>query len=73
MGIEKTYLLVRESVYWVSMNANIEQTMQHCSTGLEYQSTQLHEAALHYDIPSKSCEVVGAYVFMIHNKNLISL
>ena len=34
MGIEKMHLLIRESAYWVNMNANIEQTVKQCSTCL---------------------------------------
>ena len=40
---------------------------------LEYQCTLLHEAALHYFIPCKSWQVVGADIFMINNKNLICI
>ena len=28
MGIEETWLLMREQVYWVNMNADIEQTVK---------------------------------------------
>ena len=35
MDIEKTRLLVRESVYWVNMNADIENNIMHCATFLE--------------------------------------
>ena len=28
MGIENTHLLTRESVYWINMNANIEQIIK---------------------------------------------
>ena len=55
------------------MNANIEQTVKKCSTYLGYQQTQLCETALHNDIPYKSWEIVGAYLFMVNNKNLLSI
>ena len=50
MGIAKTCPLMGEIVYWVNMNTNIEQTVMQYFMCLEYQCTQLHEAALHYDI-----------------------
>ena len=41
LGTEKTHMLTRESVYWISMNTDIEQTMKQCSTYPEYHYTQL--------------------------------
>ena len=37
MGIEKTKLLGHKSVYWSSINADIESYIKHCSTYLEFQ------------------------------------
>ena len=73
MGTEKRWLLARESVYWINMNANIGQTVKQCSTCLKYQHTQLHEAALHHDIPYKPNEVVSANIFMVNNNNLLCI
>ena len=42
-GIEKTRLLVHKSVYWVNLNAIIENSVKHCSTCLEHQNMQLQE------------------------------
>ena len=70
VGIEETCLLVRESIYWANMNIEIEQVVKQCSIDLEYQHTQPCDVALHYDIPCKPCEVVGADVCMINNRNL---
>ena len=47
MGIKKTHLLVKESVYWVNMNTNIEQTVKQCSMYLEYQCTQCYTMIYH--------------------------
>ena len=43
MGIEKTKLLACESVYWSSINADIENYIKHCATCLEFQQTQPKE------------------------------
>ena len=39
MGIEKASLLPCESIYWVNMNANIEEAIKKFSTCLEFQAT----------------------------------
>ena len=39
MGIEKTKLLAHESVYWSSINADMESYIKHCATCLEFQHT----------------------------------
>ena len=36
-GIEKTWLLARESVYWINVNADTECMVKQCTMGLEYQ------------------------------------
>ena len=64
MGIEKLWLLTRESVYWINMNGNIEHMVEQCTICLEYHQTQSQEKALHYEIPSRPWEVDGADIFM---------
>ena len=43
MGIEKTCLHMKESIYWINMNAYIEQNVKQCPTCLEYQHMQLYD------------------------------
>ena len=38
MDIEKTRLIVFESMYWVNINANIEETIKNCPTCLDFQT-----------------------------------
>ena len=52
------------------MKTDIKQTVRQCSKCLEYQCTQLDEAALHYDIPRKLWTIVGTDIFMINHKKL---
>ena len=40
---KKMRLLVHESVYWLNMNADIENTMKYCATYQDYRQTQQHE------------------------------
>ena len=50
MGIEKMTLLTQESVYWVNMNADINNTITQCATCLEYQQTQPHEKVIPHEV-----------------------
>ena len=71
MKIKKMLLLLRESVYWISMNANIQCMVKQCTMCLEYQQTQLQEKALHHEIPCRSWEVDDADIFMINGRILL--
>ena len=56
MGIEKTKLLAHESVYWSSINADIERYIKQCATYLEFQQTQPKEKNIDHDIPLRPWE-----------------
>ena len=51
MGVEKTKLLAHESVYWPSINANIEKYIKQCATCLKFQQMQSKEKFIHHNIP----------------------
>ena len=68
MGIEKTILLLHESVYLVNMNFDIAYTVKQCSTCLGDQNIQLQEKTTPYEVPAKLWEVVGTDIFMIYSK-----
>ena len=69
MGIEKTTFLAYKSVYWVNMNADIENTIKQCSSCLEYQNMQLQEKTIPNKVLAKLWKLVGN-IFMINNENL---
>ena len=73
MGIKKTKLLAQESVYWHSINTNIEEFIKQCPTCLEFQQTQPKEQIAHHDIPLRPWEVIGADIFQFNNKNYICI
>ena len=60
MGIENTWLLARESVYWINMNANIEHMVKQVCFILEEPVNTAPRKVLHYEIPCILWEVVGA-------------
>ena len=47
MGIEKTKLLARESIYCISINTNIENAIKRCTTYIEFQDTHLKTNKYH--------------------------
>ena len=73
MGIEKTKLLAHESVYWSSINADIENYIKHCAMCLEFQQTQPKEKIIHHAIPLRPWEVISADVFHFNNKNYLCI
>ena len=60
-------LLAHKFIYSVNMNANIENAIKHCSSCLEYQSTQLQEKTISHEVLAKLWEVVGTDIFMVNN------
>ena len=50
MGIQKIRILVRQSLHWVNMNANIEKVIKWCATCFKYQQMQHIENTIPYDV-----------------------
>ena len=73
MGIKKMRPLVRELVYLVTMNANIQNTVKECVTCLEYMQTQPHEKTVPYEVPCKPWEKVGADINSIKSYMLLCM
>ena len=73
MGIEKTKLLMHESIYWANINTDIKKHIKNCTTCLEFQQIQPKEKILHHDIPLRTWEVLGADVFHFINKNYLCI
>ena len=71
IGIEKVWLLVKESVYWTKMNMDIECTVKQIATYLEHQQTWPQQRGLHHELPCRPWKVVGAEIFMVNNKTLL--
>ena len=73
MDIEKTKLLMHESVYWVDINTDIDKHIKRCNTCLEFQQMQPKEKMIHHDIPLRPWEVLGADIFHFNNKNYLCI
>ena len=73
MGIEKTKLLACESVYWSSINTDIENYIKHSAMCLEFQQMQPKEKIIHHNIPLRPWNIVSADVFHFNNKNYLCI
>ena len=73
MGIEKMRLLTHECIYWVNMNADIENAVKHCLTCLKYQNIQLEEKTTTHQVLAKQWVVVAQVFFKINNENLLCI
>ena len=73
MGIENTMLVTCQSVYWLTMNADIDNTKKHCATFLDYQHTYLHEKIKLHKLLTKPWEIVGAGIFSINNETSLCI
>ena len=73
MGIEKkkTRLLARESIYWINMNADIENTVINCSTCLGCQQMPPKEKCIPYKIQGKPWKMTGEDLFASNNGNFL--
>ena len=54
-----------QCIYWFNMNANIENTIKHFFTCLDFEQTQPKEKIIHHKIPGKPLEVTGPDVFQL--------
>ena len=55
---EKTMLLACESIYWVNMNADIDKTIENCSTYLDFQAGRSNGKKVSHKIPGRLRESV---------------
>ena len=72
MGIEKIKLQVHELVYWLNMNADIENTFKQCVICLDYQQNNHMEKIVH-ELPCKPRKVVGDDIFSINNNTILCI
>ena len=68
LGIEKTKITAKESIYWIKINTDIDNTIKNCPTCLEFQATQPKDKLIPHDIPDKPGETVGSDIFMLNSK-----
>ena len=73
MGIKKTKFLVCKSVYWIGMNADIENHIKIVLHALIFWQTQPKEKFIRHDIAGKPWEVMGVDMSISNNKNYLCI
>ena len=75
MGIKKTKLLACKSVYWPSINADIDNFIKICTTCLHFQQMQPKEKIIYHYIPLHlhPWEVISTDIFHLSNRNYLSI
>ncbi|XP_064638333.1 uncharacterized protein K02A2.6-like [Lineus longissimus] len=63
MGIEKTRLLARNTVYCYNVNKDIERVVKGCATCQQHMPAQQPEALKPHEIPNRAWDVVGTDLF----------
>ena len=63
MGVDKTLLLVNESIHWININTDVEIAIKHNPVYLEFQVAQPKGKMLSDEIPGRLWECVGADIF----------
>ena len=66
-------LLVSKSVYWMNMNADIENTIKQCATCLEYQQTPSWDKAVPHVVSYKQWDVAETDIFLLQIKHFSAL
>ena len=69
LGIEKTRLLMRESVYWPNIYKDIEMMVKRCAGCQESQAEHRQQPLLAHDVPSTPCTKVASDLFQIKGDN----
>ena len=72
-GIEKTKLLVCESIYWININDDIGNIMKNCTIHLTFQQSQPKDKMIHHYMPVRSWDVIGADMFTLNNKHYLCI
>ena len=73
MGIEKTKLRARATVFWPGINKQIEDMVKSCETCLENQKKQTKETMIRSEIPTYPFHIVGTDLFYWNGQDFLLL
>lgn len=71
MGINKSQLRARESLFWPNINSDIENFVNNCDTCLNFRNSNTDEPLITSEVPTKPWEVVGTDLYQFNNQNFI--
>ena len=70
-GVEKTRRLARESIYWVKINSDIENTCKSCESCQEQQDANRREPLLPHRLPSRPWQHIATDLFQIYDRHYL--
>ena len=70
-GVEKTRRLARESVYWMKINSDIENTCKSCESCQEQQDANRRKPLLPHSVPSRPWQHIATDLFQIHDRHYL--
>ena len=73
LGMEKTKLRARETIFWPGINKHIEDLLKACETCLRNSKKQVKEQLLSSEIPVYPFQIVGTDLFHWNNQRFILL
>ena len=71
LGVEKTRMLARDSVYWTNVNKDIEKMVKRCTLCQEEQNRNTKEPMIPSATPTRAWQTVGTDLFEIKGKQFI--
>ena len=71
LGIEKTRLLARDTVYWPRINNDIERLVKGCNVCQEDQDDNRREPMLTSKVPAHAWQIIGTDLFEIKGRQYI--
>lgn len=63
LGIEKSKVLARNTVFWPNMNKEIEDLIQNCDTCKSFQNGNKKESMIEKEIPQRPWEILSIDIF----------
>ncbi|XP_045450007.1 uncharacterized protein K02A2.6-like [Melitaea cinxia] len=73
LGIEKSKVLARNTVFWPNMNKEIEDLIQNCDTCKSFQNANKKESMIEKEIPQRPWEILSIDIFFLYSKPYILL
>lgn len=73
LGIEKSKVLARNTVFWANMNKEIEDLIQNCDTCKSFQNGNKKEFMIEKEIPQRPWEILSIDIFFLYSKPYILL
>jgi len=68
LGVESCLHRARETIFWLSMNADIKGLIASCETCRKYETSNQKESLMPHEVPSGPCEQIEVDLFELNKK-----